>query len=159
MGSFAPWRTGSEGPPLCFAGETVPEERLFQLEEIEVHERELDHVPRMSDLPQAELSALFRMSFEDLPTAYIPGTSDTKLMWNDYGTHWELTTRHYRERGATSYRRVVEPLAQFVCPHASSDHPQFIGYLKYEYDDRPLLIWHRGGPLFDFEDTRTHLGG
>lgn len=159
VGSFAPWRVGSGGPPLTFAGEAVPEERRWQLEEIEAHEDDDDHVPRMSDLSQAELSAVFRMSFEDMPTAYFPGTSDTKLVWNDHGWHWALTTRHYRQCGATSYRKVIEPLGEFVCPHASVDHPAFVGYLKYEYDDRPLFIWHRGGSLFEFEDTRTHLGG
>ena len=159
VGSFAPWRVGDEGPALTFAGEAVPEERCWDLEEIEAHDDDYDHVPRVSDLSQAERSALFRMSFEDMPTAYFPGTSDTRLVWNEYGSHWELTTRHYRKSSATSFRKVIEPLAEFVCPRATVDHPAFVGYLKYEYDDRPLLVWHRGGSLFEFEDTRTHLGG
>ncbi len=68
--------------------------------------------------------------------------------------HWTFTTRTYFKGSANPICDVLRPLARYTCPDAMEEQPVFVGYVRFEGDDRPVFIWHDGSDQLRFEDVR-----
>ncbi len=83
----------------------------------------------------------------DMSGVVFAGETRVSLTWrDDYqgGGTWHLTSRSVWKEGPHEIAPFVAWMAPYVCPKAGPGYPTFLGYLKYEYHDRPVLIWHDG---------------
>lgn len=146
LAAFSKWKTaddvvipaleqlGSEGPPMPEMLDGVTEKNF-------------------AELTLVQKSLLWEALFFPEGSAYFPGAPSTTLSLA--GGTWRLTSRtHHHKMTVTGVRVQLEPLGEFVCPHASPEYPNFVGYMKYEYDRHPVLIWHRGAG-FEFDDPNN----
>lgn len=98
------------------------------------------------------LAHLWKDAFSDFWPAGFSGAPSTTL--RRHANSWHVTTRSYYKTYADAICSVFAPLANFICPWAEPDHPSLVGYLRFEGDDRPILVWHHGGDTLVFEDSR-----
>jgi len=80
---------------------------------------------------------------------YAVGENRASLRWTN--GRWHLTARCTWQTDQDTVIEATSWMAKFCCPLAEADHPQLLGYLRDEHEDRPVLIWHNGSE-FDFEE-------
>ena len=145
---FAPFRADDEQalPSLP----DLDEDELTVLEEfLEIaYYDEVD----LAGVSTRVLSHLWKDAFSDFWPVGFSGSPSTVL--RRHADSWHVTTRTYFKSYADPICSVFAPLANFICPWAGPDHPSFVGYLRFEGDDRPILVWHHGGATFVYEDSR-----
>lgn len=148
LGAFARFNDGRTAIPA------LPERPKDDFDEEELDDEEFDETADFSSLSSVELAYLWSSTFNDYPCAYFPGHPNVVLRHD--GRRWTLTARFFAKTYAEPVCALLAPLGRFTFPHAATDNPTFVGYLKFEADDRPVLIWHRGSQLLEFEDSRLH---
>ena len=124
--------------------------KLQQVGLWEANDGSVESFLRMTPLEQA---VLWRDLCSWGDTAYFPGswTVSLKLRYQEY---WTLTVRSYPKSTSKSVSLQLGPLGVFVgYPH--QEKAEMVGYLKYEYEQRPVLIWSEGGRSFRFEDLNS----
>ena len=149
ISAFSAWQVG-EGPQL-------PDFEVLSAEAgwvDDVAAWEDDWPGFLAMLSPMQRASLWQGLLAPQDTAYFPGHPSTALTWSTTG--WKLTVRTYAQSTAEGVVLELASLGEFACPVAEADYPTFVGYLYFEADDHPLLVWHRGGKSFEFEDLRVN---
>jgi hypothetical protein len=153
IGAFAEWRTADEESRT---GKTAPELPTLETSlgddpfEADLHLGNFFGQDPMEGLTPLQQAAMWRylMSWSD--NAYFPGTSFTALQWEPYGGSWSLTTRTLPKEDPRWVQSIIAPLGRWSSD-GTSERPWFSGYIHYEYDLRPVLIWSVEHEPFGFE--------
>lgn len=70
---------------------------------------------------------------------YFDGITDSKLVYDDIERKYHLNVRS----NLKNYDSEIENFLEFICPHIETDG--FIGYMRYEEDYHPTLIYVENG--------------
>lgn len=77
-----------------------------------------------------------------------PTLSTGTIAWTGRG--WRISFRSTLKSGPEELAYWFGWMGKFSIE--SSEKPSLVGYFKYEYENRPRLIWHAGSGPFTFED-------
>lgn len=67
------------------------------------------------------------------------------------GSGWHITSRLTAKEVPKTLTYWFGWMGEFAI-ESNEQHPSLIGYIKYEYENRPWLIWHAGSGSFVFEN-------
>ena len=76
----------------------------------------------------------------------------SELCWSEM-KRWTLSARFSLKDDPDRILRAIEWLGPYIEPNGP-DGPLLLGYLRHEYEVRPILIWHRDQMLYG-EDLRN----
>jgi hypothetical protein len=76
----------------------------------------------------------------------------SRLIWSEM-KRWTLSARFSLKDDPDRILRAVKWLGPYIEP-TNGDRPLLLGYLRHEYQTRPLLVWHHGDRLYG-EDLRS----
>ena len=119
------------------------EELLYGLETGEIED--------VGQLSLKDRAYIWQQLFAGMESEYFPGAPSTSI--RDQGSGWTVTARFHWKAPASFVCQAIGPLGAFI-EGDNDDPPSLVGYVKYEYDDHPLLVWHRGETRLEFEDLR-----
>jgi hypothetical protein len=75
----------------------------------------------------------------------------TRLFWSEM-KRWTLSARFSLKDVPERILRALTWLGPYIEP-TNGDQPLLLGYLRHEYETRPVLVWHQGNRIYG-EDLR-----
>ena len=150
IGVLSPWRVG-DGPELPPMATFLTPPVLRRLERAVGDELDSD---AFASLAASEKVFAWATYLGGMDNVYFAGYQFTQLVWT--GRVWTLTSRFCHETDAAEMCAVLEPVGFFTCGGADADAPVFVGYVKNDTADRPVLVWHRGQGAIRVRGPRPH---
>lgn len=151
LGAFQAWRTPGDAPELPTLEDSVGRDVLDELLHLTIPA--IDE-PTFDALPLLHKAVAWNFWCSYGGTAYFPGEPGVHMRWHPHGGRWTLTIRNYPQEHSDDARMVYAPLGAFAAG-VSEGAAELVGYLRFEYDTRPTLVWNTGAEEFIFQDLRN----
>lgn len=152
LAAFAPWKTGDGAPSLPSLDDSFSPEELMEIDEqVEMLVMDSDDAAAVRALPLLRRAVAWQALLNWPDNAYFPGTPSTALRWDEYASKWTLSTRAFPKMGPEAVQTLVAALGEFAA-EGSPEQPEFVGYIKGEDPDPPVLIYSHGQAAFQFRD-------
>lgn len=150
LAAFAPWKTGDGAPPLSLLDDFVSvEEQQDIAYDVEMAVTDGDGDAVVAGLPLLQRAVAWNALLAWSTNAYFPGTPTTTLRWIQSARRWTLTTRTLPKMGGETVQALIAVLGELAVD-GSFSQPRFVGYIKDEDVDPPVLIYSLGKTPFQF---------